>query len=212
MAYMARKLDEDTVKSVAALLTMHDTYPHSPIGHEIMATAGLIYPIDMGYDDLSEISRAQQSARIALAIEAFETTPAIKHYMRSQIGQRGQSEPRRFDMSGFAKAAQSTRDQYGKPRKAYQADPTCPLRLHLKDAVSFSYTQEAYADYSTHLVPVTGDLPAGLGPCQRNLAAFFRYADTHTGMAGSGANWSASLEVNEHGAFAIVSCRASISD
>lgn len=158
----------------------------------------------------------ERAAALRAAVEGFETTPAIRAWMLAKMGQHGFFRaPKRRDLSDFVESAKRTHDQWGKKRAPFKPDPSCPLRLKLKDGVSFGYSQEAYADHSTTLVPVTGEIPkdeATLSRCRANLADFFRRADTHTGWAGSGANWSAELVVTELGAFAVVFCRASISD
>lgn len=161
------------------------------------------------YGDGLAILREVHRRQIQRKIEAFETSPAIHAHMMAAIlrGDRDVKAPEKADMSFFTKAAQSTRTQYGSDRKPYAPQHPCSLRLKLSEAVRFTSSQEAYADYYTTLVPVLGDVAtANLEHCQTNLSAMVRYADTHTGWAGSGCNYTASLVTNEHGAFAVITC------
>jgi hypothetical protein len=164
------------------------------------------------YKQTCEVATLLHRMHVRDAIEAFETTPAIKAHMLSQVDQRGSRAPERVDLSNMAQVAQRRTSQYGKPRPPYAADPNCPLRMKLSEAVRFSSTQESYADHSVTLIPVYGEPPADLGPCRLNLADFFRRCDSHTGWAGSGCNYTATLETNEHGVFVSLFCRASIAD
>lgn len=164
------------------------------------------------YDGLAVAAEVARRERVA-AIEAFETTAAIKKYMLDNAAARGAQKPEKRDCRYFAKAAQRTTSQFGTKREAYKPVGNCGLRMQLEQAVSFSHTQESYSDDSVTLIPVTGDVAkADMKACHANVGAFFRYADSHTGMAGSGCNYSASLHTNELGAFIAVHCRASIAD
>lgn len=170
---------------------------------------------DLDYNVGCALSHILHIRKTRRAVEAFDTTPAIRAYMLAALDKdlRGCRAPEACDATHFAKASQRTTSQYGKPRPAYQPKGDCALRLSLAKAVRFTYCQDSYADMSTTLVPVSGDVAkADLKACAANLSEFVRYADSHTGMAGSGCNYSAELVTNEHGAFAIIGCRASISD
>lgn len=169
----------------------------------------------VGYYDLELVWSEMHRRDVVRKIEAFTTTPAIKAFMLSfaATAQRGLHAPRAVDMSRFAQSAKRTTDQYHKPVAPWAPKGACGLVMKLKEGVGFTHTQESYSDDSTTLIPVEGDLSkADLAMCQANVGSFFKCADTHTGMAGSGCNWSASVMTNEHGAFIHVHCRASIAD
>lgn len=170
----------------------------------------------VGYDNLCAVSQLLHRRKVLAVVTAFETTDAIKAHMLSILdgnAERGLRAPEAKDMRSFAKSAQSTTDQYGKPREAYKAEGGCELKLCLGEAVSFGYSQEAYADYSTYLIPVKGDVSkADINVCNRNISRFFKYSNTHTGYAGSGCSYDAHMIVNEKGALVVLTCRASISD
>jgi hypothetical protein len=122
-------------------------------------------------------------------------------------------KPEGVDLSFLAERAKRTTNQFGTARKAYAPKGGCALKLQLKKAVRFTHRQEAYSDDAQFLVPVVGDLAqADLKACQQNLSEFVRYADSHTGMAGSGSNWSASLTISDLGPVAVLYCRSSIAD
>lgn len=182
------------------------------LDHVFSEQAKALFPATLDYYDKVAIGQAWKRRQVKAAVEVFETTPAIRAYMLANL--RDDSErPSICDLTFLAKAAKRTVDQYGKTRPAYRPQGDCPLRLCLTKAVRFRYSQQAYADYSTTLIPVKGEVDdAGLAVCQRNLAAFVRYADSHTGMAGSGCNYSVELVRNEHGLLAVLTCRASIAD
>lgn len=166
----------------------------------------------LDYKQCCKLSEHLHARRIRRDIEAFEdTTPAIRAYMLAHQDRYSQ-KPERVDLSAMAKAATTTKNQWGKTRTPYRPEPGCQLRMLLKQAVRASYSQQSYADYSIYLVPVTGEMPADLAICQRNLGNFVRYSDSHTGMAGSGCNYTAELVVNDHGALVVITCRASIAD
>lgn len=169
----------------------------------------------VGYYDWELVAREMNRREVVRRIEAFETTPAIKLYMRdfAKTAQRGLHAPVKTDMSRFAQSAKRTTDQYHKPVAPWAAKGSCGLVMKLKEAVGFTHTQESYSDDSDTLVPVVGDVTkANLALCQQNVASFFKCGDTHTGMAGSGCNWTASIVTNAAGSFILVHCRASIAD
>lgn len=164
---------------------------------------------------LSKRSLARAQAARMEATRTFETTPAIRAYMLEHFDDRGARAPERCDMSWMIERAKRTANQFGRPREPWTPDASkCPLRLKLAEGVSFISTQEAYADHSTTIVPVEGPIPEGemLAECRRRLSDFARRCDSHTGLAGSGTNWSADLIIRPEGAFALISGRHSICD
>jgi hypothetical protein len=174
---------------------------------------------DIGYDNLCAVRHVMHLRTIRANIEAFETTPAIKAALLANIEHdvRGVQAPKICDLHDtFTAAARRTNDQYGKKRAVYKPVGPCALTMNLKSAVVATYRQEAYSDDSVYYVPVTGkinaDDKAAIANCNNNLNAFVRYADTHTGWAGSGCNWSAHLVVTDDGAYVEIGCRSSISD
>jgi hypothetical protein len=163
--------------------------------------------------DVANVMSARRSAayknKIKSEIEAFDTTPGIRAYMLAHYEERPRS-PTKHDLRFFAKAATTTTNQFGKARPAFQVDSNASCKLKLSEAVLVSYSQEAYADMSRYAVPFTGEIVDKKKSLAR-LCEFVRYADTHTGWAGSGCNYSVE-EINEEGKFVIISCRASIAD
>ena len=81
-----------------------------------------------------------------------------------------------------------------------------------QQAVALTYSQEAYADHSTYLIPVVVEQPTDRDAAQRNLAKIARKLQTHNGWAGSGSTYGFSLHEEDDGCFVIMSVRASISD
>lgn len=172
---------------------------------------------NLSYDQKTAVNAVLTRRRDRRDIEAFETTPAIRAYMLAALetGVRGQVNLRKVDLRWMVKASRRTTNQFGSQRPAYSPQPGCSLRLKLSEAVAFLYSQESYSDDSITLVPVLGEVPsdaAALRVCESNLSAFVRYSDTHTGMAGSGSNYTAHLVITEHGPVAAIHCRTSIAD
>jgi hypothetical protein len=177
--------------------------------------AKAIVPADLLFDDKTEINVALHRLLIARAAQTITYEPIRVEVLRMvEQNERGVQEPSVVDLSFFKEAAKRTTDQYGKPRQPYAPEgKPSTLKMDLEHAVLVRSTQEAYSDNSTYMVPVSGSLEGvDFNQANANLARFFRYADTHTGWAGSGSNWSAALVVNEKGPFVQIDCRASISD
>lgn len=177
---------------------------------------------DFTFDEKGMIGNYLYRNEMKEAISKFDTTPAIRAYMFACIDDRGARVPTKRDMSFLCENLKSQRDQYGKPRKPWKPTKELGLKLKVKEAVSFKYSQESYADYTTTLIPIEGAekialmMPPESEQFQKdadaNLASMVRYSDTHTGWAGSGCNFEARMESNEFGSFAVVTCRASIAD
>lgn len=194
------------------LLDIAATLANEPTGWERD-----VFDVLRARDDMrAQIAADARKAALIAEIEAFETTPAIRaHLLAAARGDvRGIRAPARVDMRWMIASAKRETSQFHSKRGPLTLDPSCPLRLRLGEAVTFTSTQESYADHTETLVPVTGELPTGaaIGACERNLATFVRRCDSHTGMAGSGTNYSASLKITPEGAFAIISGRHSIAD
>lgn len=150
------------------------------------------------YAELSRRSAAVHAANVAAQVEAFNTTPAIKAFLRVEQGSRGFHAPKLTPMKG------STVRNYS-PVKG------CNARLKLSQAVSFRYTQESYADHSQTAVPVEGN--PNSEACRVNLSRLCEAWRTHNGFAGSGCTYTASIHGNDsEGWFVVFDCRASISD
>ena len=79
-------------------------------------------------------------------------------------------------------------------------------------AVAVSYSQEAYADMFTSLIPVEVIQPTDTAAAKRNLSAIARKLQTHNGWAGSGCTFGFTLTEEEDGCYVVMSVRSSISD
>jgi hypothetical protein len=163
--------------------------------------------------DVAEVFTARNTkinqAETRAAIVALDTTAGIREYLLADFDQEPHGrKPEKCNMTGLAQRALTLRDQYGKARPAWKVEPTCSARLKLKEGVRVRSEQQAYADVSTILIPYEGVLSE---KSVARLAEFFRRADTHTGTAGSGTNWSVE-GVNRVHQFVILSGRHSIAD
>ena len=162
--------------------------------------------------DVSEVltarAAAARKAKLAAGIEAVETTDAIRAHLRAVFaaGERGFEMPKRYSLTYLRSLAASAegRSHY---RKNYRAAGTPTLALKLGEAVQYSYSQEAYADYVRYAVPFEGSV-ADAVQAKANLRDFCEAITTHTGWAGSGSNWEADLQDG----FVVLTERASISD
>jgi hypothetical protein len=169
---------------------------------------------DLPYYDGEAVAKEVALRGRRKAWQAFNCHPAVKEYALTFINSRGAGLPENVSLvTGLQNAAKSTRDQYGRARPAFVPEGGCPLKLHAVGGVRFAYSQESYADHSTTLVPILGEATdEQLAICRRNLSALVRRMDSHTGMAGSGCNYTASVVKVEAGYVAVIECRASISD
>jgi len=203
-------IDANTANTLAHKMLDAGAGFYSPEGKAILD--------GIGYEDRQLVARALFTIERRSALDALETTDAIRAEITRMIDQdvRGTRKPEHRDLSFFKDAAKTTRNQYGKARAPYAPKGTCRFKMDLTQAVHVAYSQEPYSDDSTYLVPVTGSLDGitkdEIAQANSNLTAFVRYADTHTGFAGSGVNWGATLIINEKGAFVNIHCRASIGD
>jgi hypothetical protein len=175
------------------------------------------------HQTLSDRLAARVRAELGAAIEAFETTPAIKAHLGRLFAQseRGLRKPERADLTGMARLAardltrevvlpSGRRTRIGKP--AYRPKDGCKARLKLKEAVFCLSTQESYADHTEYAIPVEIEEGADMAVCHQNLHHFAECLGTHDGTAGSGSTWGASLVVTPEGAYVALNGRHSISD
>ena len=150
---------------------------------------------------LDERARAAHAAAMLDAAAHFDTTPAIRARLIAEAGGRYFRAPEVRDLSRLLQ-----------PVRAYPAPSgACTARLQLRAAVSYAYEQASYADHSRYLIPVAGAI-GDLAACRQNLASWAEAIRTHTGMAGSGCSYSATLVVTDDGAYVHLDQRASISD
>lgn len=166
----------------------------------------------LGYDNVQAIDKEVYALSRIKAIEAFDTTVAIKVHMLTSARQRGSIKPERVDYTGFFKGAVAKRTTpYMSAMEPYKPEPGASgVKLQPAAAVRISSTQESYSDDSAVAVPFTVDAskPADMEVFARNVHALVRRADSHNGMAGSGCNYGLSV----HDGFVVINCRASIAD
>lgn len=168
--------------------------------------------------DVADVMAKRESdrhrQRVMAAVGALDAPAVIKARLQADVAAGICCRvPEIKDLRFFCESAKRTTDQYGKARPAYTPPADCKLTLKLSRAVLASYSQEAYADMSAYYVPVGGNVTsADYNACIRNLNAFVRYANTHTGWAGSGCSYSADLVIEGDAAYAVITCRASIAD
>lgn len=140
---------------------------------------------------------------------------AAERYIRSAcvFGRRGARAPALSPMDWKDRLSRPTNPYGGnvQPDPPYQPEPS-GYRLLTQQAVALTYSQEAYADHSTYLIPVVVEQPTDRDAAQRNLAKIARKLQTHNGWAGSGSTYGFSLHEEDDGCFVIMSVRASISD
>lgn len=138
---------------------------------------------------------------------------AVRTYLVSlDLGTRGLHEAKGCDLSYLKAAAKRAVANNGLKHAAYRPEAGCRASLKLKQAVSFSFTQESYADYTMYAVPVTVEEGADSATCMRNLARFAAACRSHTGFAGSGSNYSAELITTKAGYVVVITDRSSIAD
>lgn len=160
---------------------------------------------------MQERSIAKLQAETRLAILNLDTTEGIREYLLADFDRNPHwQHPVRFDFSGIVERVKRITDQWHKPRPAWKTDPNCTCRLKLKEAVRARSEQQAYADVTMSLIPYQGEI-TDKNAARGRLSEFFRRADTHTGWAGSGVNYSV-VDIDTERKFVIISCRASIAD
>lgn len=168
----------------------------------------------LSYKEAAAIDEALRLKRVRADWEASDASPAVKHYVISQIetNPRGIDKPEKRDLSWMLPGAKGLKDQWGKPRAEFPDDEAFPLTVEWDKALSFRYTQEAYADYAEAIVPVSGEIMTDLTETNSHFYQLARRNDTHTGWAGSGSNHEASLVSTPHGLVLVVTSRHSIGD
>ena len=151
-----------------------------------------------------------------------QTNPAVRAYLLGVVvGYRGRFEPKADDLSWMVAKAQEDRRRPTTIKgervllgpTPYTPKDGCPLRLKLKAAVHFGYTQEAYADHQEWVIPVEGEATdEQMLVCRANLGAFAEALRTANGLAGYGSNYSFALVRTTNGLAVIVNQRSSIAD
>jgi hypothetical protein len=179
-----------------------------------------------------EVSGFQSNQRALKNLEAVRESyaaienPAIRGELLSKLNDvretpRGFRKAEITDCSHWARTAavdntRKSTDSKGRAftvgKPAYKPEPGCKAALLVKEAVHFSYIQDSWADYSEYLVPIKIEDGADLAVCRRNLAAFARSLSTHNGMAGSGSEWTFTLEEFPAGTVVRAVARHSIAD
>jgi hypothetical protein len=163
----------------------------------------LVDGLPQGWDNdvtrvMNERDSAKAEAAHRAAIEQIDTTPAIRAHLQRTMNDRYSRPPERRPF------------QAGYLRVGYAPEP-CTSRLLCSEAVTFYYEQASYADHSRWLIPVSGAI-ADPAKCRGNLSRWCEAMRTHTGYAGSGSNYSATLHITDLGAYVELDQRASISD
>ena len=168
----------------------------------------------LGYDNAQAIEREVYALKRVKAIDLLDTTVGMKVVMLADVRKRGAVNPEPVDETAFFKGAVArTRSGFGTALEPYKPEPGASgIKLKPAAAVRFFYAQESYSDDSRVAIPFEMDInkPCDFVVFARNVSALVRRADTHNGMAGSGCNFSASVDVANQ--VVIVHCRASIAD
>lgn len=159
------------------------------------------------YDAKLSAAAAKRTAEKIAAYEAIENA-AIRAYLLEDPNRPGQTAPKPTDLSFLKGLAMAERQH----KAAYKPSASCGAKLHLKQALNISYRQEAYADNSDFVVPVTLEEGCDIAVCKRNLWDFANACRTTNGLAGYGSSWSMELVVRPEGAFVLVDQRSSIAD
>lgn len=157
-----------------------------------------------------EAAKARHAARIAARIAGFEKieNPAIRAYLIKTVEERGRDDAKPADLSHLAARAK----QQTEFKAAYKPKPGCKAKLHLKEALVIGHRQEAYADNTDYIVPVTVEEGSDLAICRANLWDFANACRTANGLAGYGSTWSMELVETPEGCFVLVDQRSSIAD
>lgn len=157
--------------------------------------------------------RAIARRHAALEASYAAQAPAVAAYLLSlDLNTRGLRDAKAHDLRHLAKQAQRATSNNGLRHEPYRPEAGCTAKLHLRDAVHFSHTQESYSDHVAYVVPVTIAAGANLEVCRRNLQRFAAAARTHTGFAGGGSTYTAELVGTELGYVVVIDQRVSIPD
>ena len=169
----------------------------------------------------ARVAAAKEAARVKheAAVEAFladyPASPALERRIRKDtaFGAPGAKVPVLSPENWSDRLNKVTNPYGGKttadaPYKPEQSG----YKLLLDKAVAVSYSQEAYADMFTSLIPVEVIQPTDTAAAKRNLSAIARKLQTHNGWAGSGCTFGFTLTEEEDGCYVVMSVRSSISD
>lgn len=179
--------------------------------------------VDTFLEPVREQRKAAEIARFKAEfegkLEAFLTehpqSPAMERAIRATCvyGERGAHAPALSDQSWWSSYLSRKTDPFGAGKfdAPYAPEPS-GYTLLVKEAVSVSYVQDAYADLHTTLIPVKVSEPTDIAAARRNLGKIADKIRTHNGWAGSGSSYSLELVVEDDGVYVRMSTRASISD
>ena len=158
---------------------------------------------------LDERSLARGVAARKAQYAAVVTDPAILAYLLEHAADGGMKNAEITDETYLIKLATATD---GRSKPAYQPEPGCKASLKLREAVSFRYEQDAYANYASYAVPVSIEEGADTAVCRRNLNRFAQALRTANGLAGYGSTWDADLIERPEGSFVLLRSRSNIPD
>lgn len=164
-----------------------------------------------------EALRAKERAEAINAfLAAHPQTPGAERLIREACayGAKGGHAPELMVFDWADRLSRVTNPYGGKTTAVapYAPEPS-GYKLRIHEAVSLSYRQEAYADYSTYLIPVTVEEPKDRNAALRNLRQIAVKLGTHNGWAGSGSTHDFTLvDGDDDGCFVVMVSRHSISD
>ena len=160
-------------------------------------------------------ARAKHEAGVEAFLASYPASPALERRIRKDtaFGAPGAKVPVLSPENWSDRLNKVTNPYGGKttadaPYKPEQSG----YKLLLDKAVAVSYSQEAYADMFTSLIPVEVIQPTDTAAAKRNLSAIARKLQTHNGWAGSGCTFGFTLTEEEDGCYVVMSVRSSISD
>lgn len=149
---------------------------------------------------LGERGTRARHAALRGVVETIDTTPAIRQFLRENVGSRGFAEPKLVDLSGLRTSRRNG------------VEATLGEWVRLDAAVRFAYAQEAWADHIRWAIPIAIADDFDVEARRHELARWCEALRTHTGWAGSGSTFSTELMVNPDGAFLVLDERVSIPD
>ena len=160
--------------------------------------------------------REVYEAKIEAFFAGVALSPAAERRLRAEtvFGKRGAKLPEVRDLrEHWHSRLTVATNPYGVKESdpPYVAEPS-GFRLLLDQAISFSYTQDSYADYGMTLIPVEATQPTDVAAAKRNLAQISKKLNTHNGWAGSGTGYDLALVQEEDGDYVLMTARHSISD
>lgn len=168
----------------------------------------------LSYNDLQAIDKEVYALKRIETIKAADIDLSVALYMLADVRARGSQKPEPLDYTAsLTRAAERKSNQWGKALPAYKPEPGASgIKMQPARAVRVSYIQESYSDDSVVAIPVRVEpgKPADFAVFMRNVSELVRRSDTHTGMAGSGCNYSTSF--SEEFRVVLIHCRSSIAD